>query len=133
MLRPARQVPVLDAFSSLRNIRMTPQVTAFLFAILLGAISSAIGFALYKYGSAYIKYKGARFGGAVAVAGVAFILMSQFYFKQIEMGDQGLESERLKVVEALKDYDTCLAQEKEVSSCKHQSNVLRDACGGLMR
>lgn len=110
---------------------MNTQLTAFLLAVLLGVISSALGYSLFRFGSAYIKYRGARFGGAVAIAGMAFYLMSSFYFQQIKSEDRVREQVRQKVIEALTEYDTCVAHERSVASCRDQSAALRDSCRDL--
>lgn len=113
---------------------MSTQSTAFLLAVMLGVISSTIGFVLYRYGQAYIKYKGARFGGAVAVAGVAFYLMSGFYFRQMESANRAEEAARFKLRAAANEYDTCVAQERSsgLTSCKYQADALRDASYALL-
>jgi hypothetical protein len=113
------------------------QTLSFALAVLLGAASCAIGFALYRYGSAYVKYKSARFGGAVAIAGVAFYLMAGFYFRQLESAERARENLLAALREALTEYDTCIAHEKQISAtefaCKRQADALRDAAKPLLR
>lgn len=108
---------------------MTIQLTSFLLTVLLGIISTIIGMVLYKYGEAIIKYKGARFGGAVAIAGMAFYLMGGFYFQQVKfLNEQSLKNlDELKIV--VHEYETCRAHEpdREALECKYQIDKLLDS------
>lgn len=113
---------------------MSNQLTSFLLAVLLGVVSCAIAFALYRYGQAYVKYKGARFGGAVAIAGVAFYLMSNFYFRQLGETERSRQDAMFNLRAAVTEYETCVAQEKGTRemACKYQADSLRDAANALL-
>jgi len=110
---------------------MLMQFTAFGFAALLGLVSTALGFALYRYGSAHIRYQGARFGGAVAIAGGAFYLMSSFYFHQLEGASRLSFDARINLADAVTAYDSCLAREGRLEACRYQIKALHDACDSL--
>jgi hypothetical protein len=105
-----------------------------LLAVLLGVVSTAIGMILYRYGEAFIKYKGARFGGAVAIAGVAFYFMSEFYFRNVAVVDKTQEQAIQELRLAVHEYDTCVAHEadNEVFGCKFQADSLRDTAKALL-
>jgi hypothetical protein len=112
---------------------MRAQTTAFVLTVLLAIISAGLGFALYKFGSAQVQRKGTRVTGAVAIAGLAFFLMSEFYLRQLSSARVTEEVARVAVSDSLSEYDTCLAHEREVAKCAHQAAALRDACEVLVR
>ncbi|MCG7928950.1 MAG: hypothetical protein ABW104_18095 [Candidatus Thiodiazotropha sp. 6PLUC2] len=113
---------------------MNSQMTSFLFTILLGFISACIGLILYRFGEAVIKYKGARFGGAVAIAGVSFYLMAEFYFRGLSVEDLVREEALEELQESIYEYDTCIAHEdgKEYMACRFQADAVRDAAKRLL-
>ena len=113
---------------------MNPQVTSFVFTILLGLISAGIGLILYRFGEAIIEYKGAVFGGAVAIAGVAFYLMADFYYRGVTVQSLVQDEEIQELQEAVFEYDTCIAHEEgeENLACKYQADVLRDVANRLL-
>lgn len=113
---------------------MKTELMVFLLTILLGGFSSALGFLLYKKGTAFIKYKEARFGGAVAIAGIAFLLMQNFYESQLERASEISQETLERISEAVIEYDTCIAHEQkaEGKACKYPADVLRDACQSLL-
>src|SRR5688500_3560432 len=112
---------------------MRAQLTAFALTVLLGVISAGLGYALYKFGSAQVKRRGTRVTGAVALAGLAFLLMSEFYLRLLANTKKQQDPAYQKAADMLTEYDTCVSHEREVAKCVHQSSALRDACEVLVR
>jgi hypothetical protein len=112
---------------------MRAQLAAFAVTVTLGVISAGLGYALYKFGSAQVKRQGTRVSGAVAIAGLAFLLMSEFYLRLLANSKEQQTPAYERAADMLTEYDTCLSHEKEVARCAHQSSALRDACETLVR